>query len=217
MTRSALWRRSRVLAATVLLGLAVISVPSVRGPILRWAGWVLVVDEPVQSADIIIVTIDADGAGALEAADLVHSGIASRVAVFAQPPDATAREFTRRGLTYDDATAREVRQLLALGVGNIEQIPREVFGSEDEGDALPEWCDQHQLRSVVVVSTPDHSRRLRRVLRRVMKGRQTRVTVRPARYSEFNPDRWWRTRAGIRTEIVELEKLLLDFVRHPVS
>jgi hypothetical protein len=45
---------------------------------------------------------------------------------------------------------------------------------------LADWCDQHRFRSVVVVSTPDHSRRLRRVLHRSMKGHQTRVTVRPA-------------------------------------
>ncbi len=49
-----------------------------------------------------------------------------------------------------------------------------------------------------------------------MKGHQTRVTVRPARHSAFDPDRWWETRDGVRTEIIELQKLLLDVIRYPI-
>ena len=90
-------------------------------------------------------------------------------------------------------------------------------GTEAEGRALPGWCDQHGFRSVVVVSSRDHSRRLRRLLDRAMHGRSTRVMVRSARHSRFDPDRWWKTRDGVRTEIIELQKLLLDVVRHPFS
>jgi hypothetical protein len=38
------------------------------------------------------------------------------------------------------------------------------------------------------------------------------VTVRAEHYSSFDPGRWWETREGVRTEIVELQKLLLDVV-----
>jgi hypothetical protein len=58
---------------------------------------------------------------------------------------------------------------------------------------------------------------LRRVLDRVMKGHPTRVTVRPERYSSFDLDRWWESRDGTRTENVELQKLVLDVVLHPIS
>ena len=82
---------------------------------------------------------------------------------------------------------------------------------------LPRWSDEQNLKSIMVVSTKDHSRRLLRVLERAMRGHPTQVTVRPARYSSFDPDQWWETRGGVRTEIVELQKLLLDVVRHPIS
>jgi hypothetical protein len=175
---------------------------------------VLVVDEPVAPADIIIVAPDSGGAGALEAADLVQSGIATRVAVFADPPTAEDHEFIRRGLRYEDEAARQIRQLRSLGVTDVVQIPRTDVGTEGEGQVLPLWCDQHQFRSIVFVAARDH---LRRVLDRAMKGHPTRVTVQPARYSSFDPDRWWETRVGIRTEIVELQKLLLEAVLHPIS
>lgn len=188
-----------------------------RRPLLRSAGWILVSDDPIRPADAIVIAIDAGAAGVLEAADLVHGGIASHVALFADPPNGVEREFIRRGIAYEDGAARDTRRLHALDIASVEQIPRTVDGTEDEGRVLPGWCDARHLRSVVVVSSSDHSRRLRRVLRRAMKGRPATVMVRRARYSEFDPDRWWQSRDGIRTEIIEFEKLLLDVVRHPFS
>ncbi len=212
-------RRAPIAVAVALAAVAagIVAVPSVRQPVLRAAGWALVVTEPVAPADAIVVSPDSGGAGALEAADLVQSGIATRVAVFTDPPSGEDHEFIRRGLPYEDAAARQIRQLKLLGVTDVVQIPRTDVGTEGEGEVLPAWCDQHQFRSVVFVAARDHSRRVRRVLDRVMKGHPTQVTVRPARYSNFDPDRWWETRVGVRTEIIELQKLMLEAVLHPVS
>jgi len=199
-----------------LAAFAIVVVRSLREPVLRAAGWALVVNEPIAPADIIVLSIDSGGAGALEAADLVQSGISKRVAVFHDPPSGEDYEFIRRGLPYEDEGARQVRQLTSLGVTDVVQISR-IDGTEGEGQVLPLWCDQQHFRSIVMVATKDHSRRLRRVLDRVMKGHPTHVTVQAARYSTFDPDRWWETRGGIRTEIIELQKLLLDVVLHPMS
>jgi hypothetical protein len=177
----------------------------------------LVVNEPIAPADIIVVSLDSGGAGALEAADLVQSGISKQVAVFSDPPSGEDHEFIRRGLPYEDASRRQIRQLGWLGVTDVVQITRTDSGTDGEGQALPAWCDQHQFRSIVFVAARDHSRRVRRVLDRVMKGHVTRVMVQPARYSNFDPDQWWETRNGIRTEIVEFQKLVLDIVLHPMS
>ena len=211
------WPRwAPILVVLALTAFAIVSIRPLREPVLRAAGWALVVNEPVASADIIVLSLDSGGAGALEAADLVQSGISKHVAVFNDPPSGEDHEFIRRGLPYEDAAAKQIRQLRWLGVTDVVQISR-VDSTQSESRVLPPWCDEHQLRSIVVVSSKDHSRRLRRVLDRVMKGHPTRVTVQPERYSRFDPDRWWETRGGVRTEIVELQKLLLDVVLHPMS
>ena len=83
----------------VLLSAGSIGIYTARRPILRAAGWALVVNQQVESADVIILAIDADGGGVLEAVDLVHSGVATRVAVFTEPTDTmVAQEFLRRGV-----------------------------------------------------------------------------------------------------------------------
>ena len=210
-------RWAGIAVGLVLMLILSVAVPAIRRPILRAAGWTLVTSDPVRPADAIVVAVGTDGAGVLEAADLVHSGIASRVAVFADTPDtAVEQEFIRRGLLYEGAGARSVRELKALGITAVEPIPGYVTGSEDEGPALAAWCKQQRLRAVVVITTSDHSRRLRRMLHRSMRGHDTLIMVRSARYSNFDPDSWWQSRRGIRTEIEEVEKLLLYIVRYPI-
>jgi hypothetical protein len=213
-----IWRpiRAAILAAVVLAAVAILAVRPFREPVLRAAGWALVVAEPVAPADIIVVSLDSGGAGALEAADLVQSGIAKRVAVFVDSPSGEDHEFVRRGLPYEDAGARQVRQLKSLGVTDIVQIPSVDIGTEPEGQSLPSWCAEHQIRSIVFVAAKDHSRRTKRVLDRAMKGYSIRVTVQAARHSSFDPDRWWETRGSMRIGIIELQKLVFDVLRHPL-
>ena len=213
---------SPILVVVALAAFAIVAARSYREPVLRAAGWALVVNEPVASADIIVVSLDSAGAGALEAAALVQSGISKRAAVFMSPPSEEDHEFIRRGLPYEDEGAKQVRQLRSLGVTDIVRIsavkPLKVpEDPEDEVQALPPWCDEHRLRSIVFVAHTDHTRRLQRVLDRVMKGHPTRVTVKPARYTNFAPDQWWETHHNIRTEIIELQKLVFDIVLHPMS
>ena len=210
------WASILVVVVT-LTAAAIVAVPSIRESVLRPAGWALVVHEPIVPADVIVVSLASGGAGALEAADLVQGGIATRVAVFTDPPSGEDHEFIRRGLPYEDASARQIRQLRWLGVTDVMQIPGAEAGTEGESQVLPPWCDHHQFRSIVFVAARDHSRRWRRVLNRVMKGHPTRVMVQPERYSIFDPDRWWETRDGVRTEIVELQKLVLEVILHPLS
>lgn len=216
--RATRWRLAAAAAVLALAAaLATLATPSLRTRVLRAVGSALIVEDAISAASVIVITANADGAGVLEAADLVHRGVAPRVAVFDDPPGPVDAEFLRRGLPYEDAAARSMRQLRALGVQNVERIPRTVAGSEDESRVLPGWCDRMGVDSVVVVTTLDHSQRMQRMLRRAMAGRRTRVAIRGSRYSEFDPKNWWQTRTGVRTTIIEMQKLLLDVARHPLS
>ena len=85
-----------ILVVVALAAFAIVAVRSLREPVLRAAGWALVVNEPVASADIIVVSLNSGGAGALEAADLVQRGISKRVAVFMNPLSVEDHEFIRR-------------------------------------------------------------------------------------------------------------------------
>ena len=210
------WRRWAPLIPAIVVFGVIAGVPAIRESMLRAAGRVLIVDEPVGPADVIVVPAWAGAAGAIDASDLIRRGIVNRVALLPEAPEPAEQELARRGVSFGDQNAALVQLLRSLKVANVEVIPDPAAGTEAEGQVLLAWCEQHQFRSILVVSSPDHSRRVGRVIRRAMRGHPTKVMIRSARYSSFDPDRWWTTRDGMRTEIVELEKLLLDVVRHPI-
>lgn len=208
---------AKVWLLIVLVGVVLIAGASQQPSILRAIGWILVVSDTIEPVDIIIVAQDADGASVLEASDLVRSGVAERVAVFADPPSGEDFEFLRRGLPYENAAARQIRQLASLGIKNVVQIDREDEGSTASVRALPLWCREHQIRSFVFVTSRDHSWRLRRLLNRTLSGTEIRAMVKPEHYSIFDPDHWWETRSGTRITISEIQKLLVDLLLHPFS
>lgn len=210
-------RVSSLLATLLLAVTCLLLYPDTREWLLEGLGRVLVANESLTShPDLVVVGVDAGGAGALEAADLVKSGSADRVAIFGRPQDKVAAELTARGVPVVDPTEVLHRQLIALKVPSVITLPS-VTGTEDQGRVLREWCQRQRLESVLVVTSWHHSQRSRRIFRRAMQDRSTLVTIRVARYADFAPDDWWHDRDGLRTVVVELQKLAFDFLRHPLS
>jgi len=205
-----------LISLTLAAACAVVIVP-VRTSLLRAMGRFLVASDPLRHADVIVLSVDSDGAGVLEAADLVHNHIADRIALFSDPPDAVDREFQRRGIEYHNAAAVSARELHQLGIDAVEVISPAVAGTDSEARDLVGWCAEHGYRTVVFVSTLDHSRRTARMLARATRDLGLTVSVQGSPYSEFDPNSWWHSRTGMRTEIVESQKLLVDMLLHPFT
>jgi uncharacterized SAM-binding protein YcdF (DUF218 family) len=203
-----------LLSIVALAALIAACVPALRHSVLRSAGWALVAEDPPAKADIIVISTDALGAGILEAADLMQAGFATRVAIFDRPQTRMSREFARRGVQSLNLKNVSIQLLHGLGITDIAVIPP-VLGTVDEGKVLQQWCAANSIHSILFVSVADHSRRTRRVLDRALIPHGVQVMVRYARYSEFDPDSWWQTRGGQRTQAVESQKLLMDILRHP--
>lgn len=185
-------------------------------PVLRTVGRTLVWDDPTRNADVIIVAGWDGDAGAVQAADLVRQGVAPLVAVVDEVPNPADRILMDRGIIAGGDRSWIVSLLHMLGVQHVEVVGV-ATGSESEAALVTRWCAARNVRVAVVVTTPDHSHRLRRVLTRTALADRTRFIVVPSRYSGFDPQIWWKTRGGVRIGVVELEKLALDFIRHPFN
>jgi hypothetical protein len=191
-----------------------ILVLTVRTSILRALGSSLVVDERLAYAEVVLVPAWTDEAGLLEAADLVHRRLAPGVALIIGRPGPASAELMKRGITSSGESWR-ARLVRDLGVAKVEEITVPEDGTDAEGPVMAAWLSQHGFRKAIVVSTADHSRRLRRILDRSSKHQALELIVHVARFSTFHPDRWWQTRTGWRIALVEFEKLALDVVLHP--
>lgn len=204
----------------LLLALLLPLVPPVRGAALRAAGAALVVSEDAARADAVALPSGIGPTGELEVADLVKSGVADRVVVVdASAAPQVAREYARRGVPLESQAERSRRLLVRLGVesARIEVLEIGQGGSTSEGAALARWGGERRIRTMIVVSSAHHSRRLRRVLGRSIPDGRVSLRVRVSRHDPFDPETWWQNRDNLRAGLVELQKLLLDYLAHPFS
>jgi len=129
--------------------------------------------------------------------------------------------------SFDELTARRpnLRQIAALisphrrhffvhlsnEGSEIKLVRKGYFGTLTEISALREWLEKHkEIRSVLIVSSAPHLRRLRlcgrRLLTPLVEFRLAMVTGEDASLRE---DQWWRTNRTRMMVLGELPKLLL--------
>ncbi len=76
-----------------------------------------------------------------------------------------------------------------------------------EARKLRPFLEQHQIRSIIAVTSKTHTTRTSKIFRQEF-GNSIRVIVQVSSYDDFNPDAWWQTRWQARSVLYEYLKLL---------
>lgn len=172
-----------------LLGLLLLTLYLVRGPLLRaFADW-WIVEDPLEKAQAIVV-LGGDnrmGERVRHAAELYHTGWAPRVVL--------------SGMSYrtyfNEVTLME-REATNLGIPreHLVVFPQSGRSTLEEALALRAVLAEHHWRKIIVVTSNYHTRRTRRIFHGVYRRHGTQVLISAAPDSDFNPQRWWRQRTG---------------------
>lgn len=193
--------RRGALAAGLLLILAAIVVP-------RAGAW-LVVADPLVKADAIIVLGGTMYERQLEAVDLFNEQWAPRIYLFREIADWGEVELLKRGITYTRSVDVQIDAMLRLGV------PRDAIHVLDQANSTAEesthvlnLVTRQNYGRVIIVTSKQHTRRARLVMRRRLAGTATQVIVRWSRYDLADVDRWWANRSTLRFTLFETQRLL---------
>jgi uncharacterized SAM-binding protein YcdF (DUF218 family) len=165
-------RRAVALAAAVLLAVA-----------LRHAGTALIVAEEIATPDAIVSLASHEWERLPAAAALARRAPEARV-LLTVPMAVNA--YNCHGC------ADRIGRLEAAGVARdrIEVLRRAVYRTTDEAEAFREWAGLHRPRSVVVVTSPYHTRRALASFRKALAGTGIAVGIHPAE-SVVDPPRWY--------------------------
>ncbi len=190
----------KLLALIVFLALLLILYLA-RRPILRYAGDFLVVEDPLQPSDALVV-LGGDNAyadRAARAAELYRGRWAARVV--ASGP-ALRPHLSEADLTHKDLAARGVPADALVRFAHTAQSTRE------EAQALGRLVVERGWGRVLIVTSNHHTRRSRYIFRRVFPSSvQVRVVSAPDR--EFAPESWWHTRQGRKILAYQYASMLL--------
>lgn len=190
---------------TLVLGVGVLVVATLltHRAWLPLIGQALIVSDPLTHADAV-VPLAGDTERVLYSAALLHQGYAPRLALTSMPP-------TDIEWTY----ARQARDLaLRKGVqpDQIIEVPGLNTSTYSEAQTIRQFAEQHGWRTLLVVTSPFHTRRARIILRDVFRDSGVDVRVRPVEDAWYKPERWWRRPMGRRMTILEYLKLLLFWI-----
>lgn len=167
-----------------------------RHPIMRYAAESWVVNDPAAHADVILLLGDDNfyADRATRATELFRQGVAPEIVASGRRlrPNAGISEL----LEHD---------LIERGVPkeHILRLAHDADGTREEAVALEKLVEDHKWKSIVVVTSNYHARRVRYIFQGVFPP-SVAVTVASAHDGDFEPDRWWEKRKSIKLFAREL-------------
>lgn len=176
-------------------------------PLSRLGAW-LVVEDPLQQADAIVVLGGTMYERQLEAVDLFTSGYAPRIFVLREIQDWGEVELIKRGVPYVKPVDIQIDTMVKVGV------PRDAIGilepansTAQEADHVHDLVTAQRLSRVIVVTSKQHTRRARLVMNRRMRDTGAQVIVRASRYDREDVEHFWRDRGTLRFTLFETQRL----------
>ncbi|MDD5383049.1 MAG: YdcF family protein [Candidatus Margulisbacteria bacterium] len=171
---------------------------------LEGAASFLIVRERITPADLIVVLAgDDNGERVTEGVKLYREGYARKLLMSGGP------------LAWE-MTAAEVmkRQAEKMGIpgGAISLQDRSKSTLEDAEFSLP-IVKGSGARSVILVTSPTHSRRALRVFKKVFSRERIRVVSCPARVTKFKLPRWWERHEDTQAVVSEYVALVFYFFK----
>jgi uncharacterized SAM-binding protein YcdF (DUF218 family) len=161
-----------------------------RHPLMRLAAEFWVVDEPAAHADALVVLGDDNfyADRATHAVELFRQGVAPLVVASGRRlrPNAGISELIEHDLVERGVPKEKVLRFAHDGGSTVE-----------EAIAVAKLAEDHRWKSVVIVTSNYHARRVRYIYGKIMP-RQTSVSVASAHDGEFDPERWWEKRESTK-------------------
>ena len=176
-------------------------------------GSFLFVQDPLEKADAIFVLGGTRYERPLEAVELYNAGWAPRVTLMRQVSDSGELELMKRGVPYRREVDEQIEVLTRLGVpSSAITVLNEANSTAEEADALYAIATREHWARVIIVTSKQHTRRARLVMRRRLAGTGVEVVVRPTRLDQADVDHWWRNRSTLRFTLFESQRLVAYWI-----
>jgi len=195
--------------------LVYVLVSAYHGPILAGMGRYLVVEHPAVKSDLIVCLAGESVERGLATADMYLKGLASNIFVARETIPDGYDVLRARGVSYPESRDLTVEMLRGLGVPESAILTNETPSENTvmEASLAAEVVSEKGFRSILLVTSPTHSRRAWLLFKKAMKGSGVRILVVPSSYSEFKAEEWWKKRKYAREVLLEYQKLVYCFFK----
>ncbi len=165
-----------------------------REPVLRWFATSLIVEDPLQKVDALVVLSGGGYDRGNEAVKILHAGYVNKVICTGGNPVIELRVFNIDTLESDMTVANLKRQ----GVpDSVIVLLRDGTSTKEESELIAQYCKEHQLKKIMILSSKLHTHRVQEVFKPKLKKQGVEVIVRGATNSRFDELKWWQDENGL--------------------
>jgi uncharacterized SAM-binding protein YcdF (DUF218 family) len=189
------------LVALLFLALLILGIYLARHPLLRLAGEELIVEDPLEKSDAIIVLSDDNfyADRATRAAELFRQGLAPivvasgiRLRPYAGISELMTHDLIERGVPRD----------------RILTFPQDADSTKEEAEALRKLLLERNWKSAIIVTSNYHTRRARYIIGKTF-SKSVEIRMAGARDADYDPAHWWERRRSVKRFVHEVAGYVL--------
>jgi uncharacterized SAM-binding protein YcdF (DUF218 family) len=199
----------------ILLAIACVFLVLALVAFFRVGRW-LVVEDPVGKARAIVVLSGRMPVRALEAAKLYRQGYAPEV--WLTHTSEPGESLKAMGISFEGEEVYSTRVLIHEGVpaGAIHVLETPIVNTADEVRVISSALERENNRSVILVTSKPHTRRVR-LLWRKLAPPDCHAIVRAASDDPFDPRHWWRSTGDALDVVREVLGLMNAWAGLPLT
>jgi uncharacterized SAM-binding protein YcdF (DUF218 family) len=181
----------------------------------RQTGRWLIREEPLSSADVIVVLSGGMPYRAEEAGKIFRMGYAREVWV--SRPENPTDELARLGIRFVGEEEYNRRILIREGVPEaaVRILPEIIINTEQEMQEVGREMQRTGKCRLIIVTSPEHTRRVGTLWKKLM-GQHFTLIVHAAQQDPVDPDHWWRNTRDALTVFREMLGLINAWAGLPV-
>lgn len=187
-------------------------------PVVAWAGARFLIREaPLEKADAIVVL----GGSATykerthEAARLLFAGHSQKILITNDNMRGPWSSSEQRNLFFYERSLEELRNA-GVPANSTELLIKPVTTTWEEAELVRDYARQHELHSILIVTSAYHSRRALWVFSRVFQdtGIQIGLINVPPGFESPRPTTWWLSLRGWKLVPTEYVKMIYYMVKY---
>ncbi len=206
------WLHRLLSASLVILALIVLAF-AFRSQILTGVADFLVIDNPLQPADMIFVLNGDHDTRPFRASQLYKQGLAPLIVI----TRAESLPAEKLGLAPNDTdVSLGVMSKLGVPPEKIVVLPVEggTTSTYDEALALRRYIESNNIGSIILLTSAFHTRRAKWIFDKELAGLPIRLEVAAVPHYGFDETNWWQSEDGLITLNNEYIKLVYYLVKY---
>lgn len=190
----------------LVLAVSLVSSPFWAPPFLTRFAMSFRVNNPEKS-DAICILLGDFRVRPLRAAELYHRGFADRILIVDYPEDMLFG-------SLESQLAQVMTMRAGVPLDKLVLIRGKVTSTREEARFYREYAEEHQLKSLLIVTSSFHTRRSRWIFQKVFAGSNIKLSFAAARQPFIDETNWYQTDEGLVTYFSETLKTIYYFLMY---